>query len=96
MQNSTLPLDYRLISAIILLLSLSYFPLKNLQAAADSFDLVNPFLADKDICGDNADNDGDGFTDDNCGTKSLKMTYNMSGALSNISSLCHDGCDGDD
>lgn len=79
----------------ILLLSLSIFSIKSLYAASDSFDLVNPFLADKDFCDDNKDNDGDGFIDDNCGTKSLKMTYDMSGSLSNISSLCHEGCDDD-
>lgn len=78
------------------MLSLSYLPLKSLEAASDSFDVVNPFLADKDFCGDNKDDDGDGFIDNSCGTKSLKMTYNMSGALANISSLCHEGCDSDD
>jgi hypothetical protein len=81
-----------MILTIIFLLSLSYFPLRSLHAANDSFDLVNPFLADEDICGDNMDNDGDGFIDNNCGNKSLKMTYDMSGTLSNISSLCHEDC----
>ena len=85
-----------MISTVILLLSLSIFSIKNLKASSSSFDLVNPFLADKDFCDDKKDNDGDGFIDDNCGTKSLKMTYNMSGSLSNISSLCHEGCDGND
>jgi len=44
------------------------------------------------------DNDGDGFVEDNCGTISLKVTKNMSGAVSNISSICHEDChiDADD
>jgi hypothetical protein len=70
---------------LILLLSLTYLPLSSIHAANDSFIQINPFLADKDFCGDEKDDDGNGFTDDNCGTKSLKMTYNMSGALSSIS-----------
>jgi hypothetical protein len=81
-----------MILTIVFLLSLSYFPLNTLYAATDSFNLVNPFLADKDFCGDNIDNEGDGFTDNDCGSKSLKMTYDMSGTLSNISSLCHEDC----
>jgi hypothetical protein len=85
-----------MISIIVLLLSLSslYFPLKNIDAAADdSFIQINPFLTNKDICGDNKDNDGNGFIDDNCGTKSLKTTYDLSGTISNITSLCHEGCE---
>jgi hypothetical protein len=85
-----------MILMVVLPLPLSICSIKILNAANDSFDLVNSILADKDLCDDNKGNDVDGFTDDNCGTKSLKMTYNMSGALSNISSLCHEGCDDSD
>jgi hypothetical protein len=82
------------VSTAILLLSLTFTPLLNIHAAAnDSFIQINPFLADRDFCDDNKDNDGDGFTDGSCGTKSLKVTYNLSGAISNVSSLCHEGCD---
>jgi hypothetical protein len=77
---------------ILLILSLSYFPLSNSVTAKDPSDLINPFIADMDSCGDNNDNDGDGFVDDNCGTMSLKITNNMSGAVSNISSICHEDC----
>jgi hypothetical protein len=31
--------------------------------------------------------------DDNCGTASLKVINNMSGAIANISSICHEDCD---
>jgi hypothetical protein len=54
--------------------------------------IVNPFLASKDLCGDGIDNDGNGFIDDNCGTIALKVTNYMSGAVANISSLCHEDC----
>jgi hypothetical protein len=74
---------------------LSYFPQLNWitvnEASASA--LIDPFIADKDSCGDNKDNDGDGFVDDTCGTKSLKVTNNMSGAVSNISSTCHEDCE---
>jgi len=83
---------------VLLMLSLSYFPLNISSAAKDPSDLINPFVADKDYCGDSMDNDGDGFVEDNCGTMSLKVTTNMSGAVSNISSICHEDChiDADD
>jgi hypothetical protein len=85
-------------STVLLILSLSYFPLNNSVTAQDPTDLINPFIADKDFCGDSNDNDGDGFVDDNCGTMSLKVTNDMSGAASNISSICHEDChlDADD
>jgi hypothetical protein len=85
-------------STVLLILSLSYFPLNNSVTAKDPTDLINPFIADKDSCGDSNDNDGDGFVDDNCGTMSLKVTNNMSGAVSNVSSICHEDChfDADD
>lgn len=85
-------------STVLLILSVSNFPLINSTSAKDPSDLINPFIADKDSCGDSYDNDGDGFVDDNCGTMSLKVTNNMSGAVSNISSICHEDChiDADD
>lgn len=85
-------------STILVILSLSYSPFNNSVTASDPSDLINPFIADEDSCGDSNDNDGDGFVDDNCGTISLKVTNNMSGAVSNISSICHEDChlDADD
>jgi len=77
--------------------SLSYF-LLNSVIAKETSDIINPFIADKDSCGDSKDNDGDGFVDDNCGTMSLNVKKNMSGAVSNITSICHEDChiDADD
>ena len=79
--------------SVLLILSLSYSSLDNIAVAGgDPTALFNPFIADKDSCGDSKDNDGDGFADDNCGTISLKTTNNMSGAVTNISSICHEDC----
>jgi hypothetical protein len=69
----------------------SYFPL-NSVIAKETSDLINPFIADKDTCGDSKDDDGDGYVDDNCGTMSLNVKHNMSGAVSNITSICHEDC----
>ncbi len=77
---------------VLLILSLSNSPLDNIAVAGDPFALINPFVADKDLCGDSKDNDGDGFVDDKCGTRSLKVTNDMSGAVTNISSMCHEDC----
>ena len=77
---------------VLLVFSLSYSHLVSIAVAADPTELFNPFIADKDSCGDSKDNDGDGFADDNCGIMSLKVTNNMSGAVSNISSICHEDC----
>lgn len=79
------------ISTVLLILSLS-ITFNNSVSAKETSDLVNPFIADKDSCGDNKDNDGDGYTDDNCGTMSLNVKYNMSGAVTNITSICHEDC----
>lgn len=80
----------------LIVLSLSYLPLNNIAAASDPSALINPFIASKDLCGDGKDNDGNGYVDDDCGTISLKITNNMSGAISNISSICHEDCHPDD
>lgn len=85
-------------STVLLMLLLSFFPtyiLAKINEASASA-LINPFIADKDSCGDNKDNDGNGFLDDNCGTKSIKVTNDLSGTVSNISSTCHEDCEVDD
>lgn len=76
----------------MLLLSFSpaYILTKINEASASA--LINPFIADQDSCGDNKDNDGNGYVDDTCGTKSIKVTNDLSGAVSNISSTCHEDC----
>jgi hypothetical protein len=79
------------ILTVLLMLSLSYF-LLNSVIAKETSDLINPFIADKDSCGDSKDDDGDGYVDDNCGTMSLNVKHNMSGAVSNITSICHEDC----
>lgn len=76
----------------LVILSFSYHPLKNTAFASEPSILINPFIASKDLCGDGKDNDGNGFVDDGCGTISLKVTNNMSGAITNISSICHEDC----
>jgi hypothetical protein len=75
--------------ALVISMSLSI----NISFASDSTTLVNPFIGSVDVCGDGQDNDGNGFVDDNCGTASLKVENNMSGAVDNISSICHEDCD---
>ncbi len=77
---------------MVLIISL-LLPLVNMSLASDPSSLINPFIGSKDICDDGIDNDGNGFVDDNCGTASLKITNNMSGAIANISSICHEDCD---
>jgi hypothetical protein len=83
----------RFLCAILLglftLLSLS----TGMSFASDPTPMVNPFVGSVDVCGDGQDNDGNGFVDDNCGTSSLKVEKNMSGAVANISSICHEDCD---
>jgi hypothetical protein len=64
----------------------------NISFASDSPPLINPFIGSIDVCGDGKDNDGNGFVDDNCGTAALKVMTNMSGAVTNISSVCHEDC----
>jgi hypothetical protein len=77
----------------ILVISLLLFPLINISLASTPSAIINPFIGSEDTCGDGIDNDGNGFVDDNCGTISLKVTNNMSGAIENISSMCHEDCD---
>lgn len=86
--------SYAILLALIIPVSLSI----NYSLASDSTPLVNPFIGSVDVCGDGQDNDGNGFVDDNCGTAALKVMTNMSGAVTNISSICHEDCDkeGDD
>lgn len=64
----------------------------NISFARDSSPLINPFIGSIDVCGDGKDNDGNGFVDDNCGTAALKVMTNMSGEVTNISSVCHEDC----
>ena len=64
----------------------------NISFASDSSSLINPFIGSIDVCGDGKDNDGNGFVDDNCGTAALKVMTNMSGAVTNITSVCHEDC----
>ena len=78
---------------IVLVISSLFFPLVNLSRASTPSALINPFIGSEDTCSDGIDNEGDGFVDDNCGTISLKVTNNMSGLISNISSICHEDCD---
>src|SRR6266498_182654 len=78
---------------LVLLVTSLLFPLINISLASDPSPLINPFIGSKDVCNDGIDNDGNGFVDDNCGTASLKVTNNMSGAIANISSICHEDCD---
>ena len=78
---------------LIVLVIASVSPQINISFASDQSPLVNPFISSLDVCGDGKDNDGNGFVDDNCGTAALKVTNNMSGAIANISSLCHEDCD---
>ena len=74
-------------------LSVPYYPANNTAIASNPFTLLNPFTTASDICNDGIDNDGDGFVDDNCGTPSLKVTKDLSGVVSNISSICHEDCE---
>ena len=74
-------------------LSVTYYPANNTTIASNPFALLNPFTTSSDICNDSIDNDGDGFVDDNCGTLSLKFTKDVSGVVSNISSICHEDCE---
>ncbi|MDQ5869933.1 MAG: hypothetical protein M3530_09450 [Thermoproteota archaeon] len=81
------------ILTIIAMLSVLYYPVNNIALASNPFTLLNPFTTANDICNDGMDNDGDGFVDDNCGTPSLKVTKDPSGAVTNISSICHEDCE---
>ena len=74
-------------------LSVPYYPANNIAIASNPFALLDPFTTASDICNDGIDNDGDGFVDDNCGTRSLKVTKDPSGVVSNISSICHEDCE---
>ena len=74
-------------------LSVPYYPGNNTAIANNPFTLLDPFTTASDICNDGIDNDGDGFVDDNCGTRSLKVTKDPSGVVSNISSICHEDCE---
>ena len=74
-------------------LSVPYYPANNTAIASNPFTLLNPFTTASDICNDGIDNDGDSFVDDNCGTPSLKVTKDLSGVVSNISSICHEDCE---
>jgi hypothetical protein len=74
-------------------LSVPYYPTNNTAIASNPFTLLDPFTTGGDICNDGIDNDGDGFVDDNCGTRSLKVTKDPSGVVSNISSICHEDCE---
>lgn len=78
---------------IFAILSVPYYPANNIALASNPFTLLNPFTTASDICNDGIDNDGDGFVDDNCGTPSLKVTKDLSGVVSNISSICHEDCE---
>ena len=70
-----------------------YYPATNIAHAGNPFTLLNPFTTRSDVCNDGIDNNGDGFVDDNCGTRSLKVTKDPSGVVSNISSICHEDCE---
>jgi hypothetical protein len=85
---------YRLQYQILIVLVMSsLLLLMNISFASSPSAIINPFIGSDDICGDGIDNDGNGFVDDNCGTASLKVRNNMSGAIANISSICHEDCD---
>lgn len=77
-------------------LTLFYYTTNNSVFSSEPFTVINPFIASTDSCGDGKDNDGNGFVDDNCGDTSLKITHDMSGAVSNITSLCHEDCHPDE
>ena len=83
---------------VAIALTLFYYTTNNTVLSSDPFTVINPFIASRDLCDDEKDNDGNGFVDDNCGATSLKITHNMSGAVANITSLCHEDChpDNDD
>jgi hypothetical protein len=83
-------LAYHILIALVIA---SVLPLINISFASDPSPLINPFIGSVEVCGDGKDNDGNGFVDDNCGTASLKVINNMSGAIANISSICHEDCD---
>jgi hypothetical protein len=83
-------LAYHILIALVIA---SVLPLNNISFASDPSPLINPFIGSIEVCGDGKDNDGNGFVDDNCGTASLKVINNMSGAIANISSICHEDCD---
>ncbi len=83
-------LAYHILIALVIA---SVLPLINISFASDPSPLINPFIGSMEVCGDGKDNDGNGFVDDNCGTASLKVINNMSGAIANISSICHEDCD---
>jgi hypothetical protein len=84
---------YRLQYQILIVLVMSSLLLIDISFASSPSAIINPFIGSDDKCGDGIDNDGNGFVDDNCGTASLKVTNNMSGAIANISSICHEDCD---
>ena len=96
LMKQSLFIHYMLV--IIILSVLYYFPNFFLAFASVPTLIFNQFTASKDICNDGIDNDGNGFIDDNCGTASFKITENMSGAVTNITSICHEDCgpEGDD
>jgi hypothetical protein len=77
-------------------LTLIFHTTNNSAFSSNPFTVINPFIASTDLCGDGKDNDGNGFIDDNCGDTSLKITHDMSGAVSNITSLCHEDCHPDE
>jgi hypothetical protein len=81
--------SYAILLTLVITVSIS----RNISFATDSAPLVNPFIGSVDVCGDGEDNDGNGYVDDNCGTASLQVTNNMSGAVTNITSMCHEDCD---
>lgn len=83
---------------MIMLSVIPYFPHNFLSFASDPTEISNQFTTSKEICNDGIDNDGNGFIDDNCGTASLDASRNMSGYVTNISSICHEDCglEGDD
>jgi len=83
-------LAYHILIALVIA---SVLPLINISFASDPSPLINLFIGSIEVCGDGKDNDGNGFVDDNCGTASLKVINNMSGAIANISSICHEDCD---
>lgn len=55
--------------------------------------LIDPFTAAIDSCMYGKDSDSNGSADDNCGTPSLKVTNDPSGTITDISSICHEGCE---
>ena len=55
--------------------------------------LLDPFTAATDTCMDGKDSDGNGSAHDNCCTASLKVTNDLSGTITNISSICHEDCE---